>query len=275
MSDARTPVVSGTHYPALPARLRADVRALLADAPAARRARGVVAPHDALRYSGRTAADAFGGVEVPATCVVLAPNLTGRRSMPQGASLLTSKRYRTPLGEVEVDAMLARAIADRGIALVAADDEVAHAEEESVEALLPLIQMRNPEARVVPLLLSWGDWERTARLARAIADSCGDRDDVLIVAASNMNAGSTADAGADLDSLALDRITHLDGEGLLRLVVAEGIAMSGAVPVACACEAVRLLGGTAGELVGYSHSGLVSGREGGVVGYAAVLLGVR
>lgn len=274
MSESRTPVVSGTHYPALPARLRADVRALLADAPAPRRAWGVVAPHDALRYSGRTAADALGAVEVPATCLLLAPNLTGRRSMPQGGSVLTSKRYRTPLGEVEVDAELARAIAERSIALVA-NDEVAHAEEESVEALLPLLQLRNPDVRIVPLLVSWGDWERTAHLARAVADACRDRDDVLIVAVSNMNAGATADAGADLDSLALDRIVRLDGEGLLHLVVTEGIAMSGAVPVACACEAVRLLGGAAGELVGYSHSGLVSGHDGGVVGYAAVLLGAR
>jgi len=274
VSDTRTPVVSGTHYAALPARLRADLRALLATAPAPRRARGVVVPHDALRYSGRTAADALGAVEVPATCLVLAPNLTGRRSMPQGASLLTSKRYRTPLGEVEVDAELARAIAERSIALVA-DDEVAHAEEESVEALLPLLQLRNPDVRIVPLLLSWGDWERTALLARAIAGACAGRDDVLVVAASNMHAGASADAGADIDSLALDRVIRLDGEGLLRVVVAEGIAMSGAVPVACACEAVRQLGGTAGELVGYSHSGLATGRQDGVVGYAAVLLGAR
>ena len=76
---SRTPAVSGTFYPALPGRLRSDVRGYLAHGPASpRRALGILVPHGGYMYSGTTAGAAFAAVEVPETCIVLAPNHTGR-----------------------------------------------------------------------------------------------------------------------------------------------------------------------------------------------------
>lgn len=268
----RTPAASGTFYPAAPGRLRADVRALLRTTRAPRPVPALLAPHAGFAWSGAVAGAAFAAAAIPATCVILAPNHTGRATAPDGASLLLSRTYRTPLGDVPPDETLGAAIRERAAGLVA-EDLVAHAGEHAVEVLLPFLQMRNPEVRIVPLVLWLGDWERSARLARAIADAVSERDDVLVIASSDMSHYEPADAAEAADALALERVEALDGEGLLRVAAERRIAMCGRVPVACACEYARLRGGARGEVLAYAHSGLVDGDHARVVGYAAALLG--
>jgi AmmeMemoRadiSam system protein B len=269
---SRTPAASGTFYASLPGRLRVDVRAFLAGAASPRRARAVLAPHGSHIYSGHTAGAAFGAVEVPTTCIILAPNHTGRALAREGGSLLVDTAYRTPLGDVEPDAALGAALRERAQPLLV-EDPVAHAEEHAVEVLLPFLQMRNESVRVVPIVLGWSDWDRTRRLARAIHDVIGNRDDVLVVASSDMNHYETAAASTEKDTAALERIVALDGEGLLEITQSRHISMCGRVPVACALEVARLGGSKSAEIVAYSHSGMVNGNHDRVVGYAAALIG--
>lgn len=270
----RTPAVSGTFYAALPGRLRADVRGFLGE-PAPGSGASVpalVAPHAGHVYSGATAGAVFAAARVPATVVLLAPNHTGRVTAVGGGSILLGRAYRTPLGTVDVDEELGRAIMQSAGPLLA-EDLVAHAQEHAVEVLLPFVQMRNPGARLVPIVLRWEDWGRARRLAHAIGDAVGTRDDVLVVASSDMNHYESAAVGERKDAIALERMVALDGEGLLDAARREGITMCGRVPAAVACEYARLRGGTMGRVVAYSHSGLVNGDESRVVGYAGVLLG--
>ena len=270
---SRTPAVSGTFYPALPGRLRADVRGFLDQGTSPpKRALGILVPHGGYMYSGATAGAAFAAVEVPATCIILAPNHTGRGRARHGGSLLVDTAYRTPLGNVEPDGDLGAELMQRAHPLLI-EDPLAHAEEHGVEVLLPFLQMRNESVRVVPLVLGWDDWERTRRLAHAIHDLIAKRDDVLLVASSDMNHYEPASASTDKDAAALERIVALDGEGLLEVTRSRHISMCGRVPVACALEVARQAGLARAEVVGYSHSGLVNGNHDRVVGYAAALIG--
>ena len=270
---SRTPAVSGTFYPALPGRLRADVRGFLElGTSPPKRALGILVPHGGYTYSGATAGAAFAAVEVPATCIILAPNHTGRGRARQGGSLLIDTAYRTPLGNVEPDAELGAEIQKRAHPLLI-EDPLAHAEEHGVEVLLPFLQMCNEAVRVVPLVVGWDDWDRTRRLAQAIHDVIAGRDDVLLVASSDMNHYEPATASTDKDAAALERIVALDGEGLLEVTRTRHISMCGRVPVACVLELARLAGRKRAEVVGYSHSGLITGNHDRVVGYAAALIG--
>jgi MEMO1 family protein len=270
---SRTPAVSGTFYPALPGRLRADVRGFLEQgASPPKRALGILVPHGGYMYSGATAGAAFAAVEVPGTCIILAPNHTGRGRARQGGSLLIDTAYRTPLGNVEPDADLGAELQRRAHPLLI-EDPLAHAEEHGVEVLLPFLQMCNEAVRVVPVVLGWDDWERTRRLAQAIHDVIAGRDDVLIVASSDMNHYDPAPASTDKDAAALERIVALDGEGLLEVTRSRHISMCGRVPVACALAVARVAGHARAEIVGYSHSGLINGNNDRVVGYAAALIG--
>lgn len=269
----RHPAVSGTFYPSLPGRLRADLREYLARDDAPRRALGVVAPHPALVYGGPVAGAVFGAVVVPDTVVVLAPNHTGRSTSLEGGSILLSRAYRTPLGDLPPDRELGERLLERAGSLVV-EDMVAHSQEHGVEVLLPFLQMRNRDVRIVPLVIGWRDWSRSRALAGALVEAIGDRD-VLVVASSDLSHYETAADAEAKDAILIEAIVALDGEALARAVAIESISMCGVAPVAVACEYARLRGAAGGELVSYGHSGIVTGDVERVVGYAGVLLGAE
>jgi MEMO1 family protein len=275
MIPSRTPVASGTFYPALPGRLRADVKGYLASTAPPRHTAALLAPHAGFVYSGPTAGTVFAAAQVPATVIILAPNHTGRRTSTEGGSILLTRRYRTPLGDVEPDVPVGEALLDWAEGLIE-EDLIAHAEEHAIEVVLPFLQLRNPSVRIVPLVIAWNDWDRSARLAATLYRAVGRREDVLVVASSDMNHYESADVTAEKDAHALEHIVALDGEGLLAVAEREGISMCGRVPAAVACEYARLRTGGTGEgaVVAYSHSGLANRRLDQVVGYAGVLIGV-
>ncbi len=275
MPHTRPPTASGTFYPALPGRLRADVKRFLEmTSVVPRRVRGVMAPHAGYTYSGTVAAAAFASAEIPSTCVLLGPSHAGSAVGREAGAVMLDTTYRTPLGDVAVDDELGRALIVESAGQLR-EDGAPHSGEHSLEVLLPFLQVRNPKVRVVPILFDGGQWERARALAGAIARCVSGRDDVLLVASSDMNGFDPAVQTVDKDTMALDRIITLDGEGLMRATTEHRIGMCGRVPVACVLEAARLMGGRAGEVVGYSHSGVVDGRDDRVVGYAAALIGLE
>ena len=274
MRPTRTPAGSGTLYPALPARLRADVRAYLDAAPVAPRSVvGILVPHGPFASAGPVLGAALGAVDVPATCIVIGPNHSTRARAPRGGSLLTASAYRTPLGDLPPDESLAAEIQRRAGDLLA-EDPVAHEEETAIEVVLPFLQVRRPELAIVPILLDWNDWEPARMLAGAIAGAIGDRDDVLLIASANVNHNENESVTADKTALVLDRVVATDPEGLLSVTAEHHITMCGRTAVACALEVARLAGRHVGEVVGYAHSGVASGTTDQVTGYAAALIGL-
>lgn len=269
----RHPAVGGTFYPSLPGRLRADLRTYMSRAQPPRHAYAVLAPHPALLYGGHVGGAVFGALHVPDTVVILSPNHTGRGTAIEGGSILLGRAYRTPLGDVQPDLALGHALVERASPLLV-EDLVAHAHEHGIEVLLPFLQMRNPRVSIVPIIVGWKDWARSRTLAAAIAETVGDRD-VLVIASSDLTHYESAAEAEAKDSLALDQIVALDGEGLFREVALHRITMCGVAATATACEYARLRGATSGELVSYSHSGVVNGDTHRVVAYAGALLGVR
>lgn len=274
MRPTRTPAGSGTLYPALPARLRADVRAYLDAAPAApRHAVAILVPHGPLASAGPVLGAAIGAAHVPATCIIIGPNHSTRARAPRGGSLLADVAYRTPLGEVPPDEPLAAAVRAAAGDLLA-EDPVAHEEETAIEVVLPFLQVRNPGLTIVPILLDWTDWAPARTLAHAIAAAIGTREDVLVVASSDVNHNDSESVTADKAALALDRVVATDPEGLLSLTAEHHITMCGRTAVACALEIARIKGRHVGEVVGYAHSGVASGATEEVTGYAAALIGI-
>lgn len=269
----RRPAASGTFYPADSARLRRDVETYLGTpSPARRRVPAVLAPHAGYIYSGSTAGLVFARIDVPATCIVLAPNHTGLWSAPRGGSMLLSVAYATPLGDVATDRDLGERLVEAASPLLA-DDPVAHRREHAAEVILPFLQVRNPAVRVVPIVLAWSRWEEARALAGAIDAAVGTRADVLVIASSDMNHYESAAVTREKDEAALRHVEALDGAGLLATTTERGISMCGRIPAACACEYARRRGGARGEVIARSHSGLVNGDHDRVVGYAGALLG--
>ena len=273
----RPPAVSGRFYPSDPAELRATVATLLADArsavrPSDRPAVGVIAPHAGYIYSGPTAAAVFAQVTIPGLVIILAPNHTGLSDAEGGVSLWEAGAFRTPLGDVPIEAELAQALLEISRGVVSVDHE-AHRAEHAVEVELPFLQMLRSDVRIVPLVLAWDSWEPArqlgdmlARLVRAAAEP------VLLLASSDLNHYEPAAVSEAKDARALEAVTALDGEELLARCKRERISMCGRAPAAAVIAAARALGATRADVVDYRHSGWVSGDNVRVVGYAGVVI---
>jgi AmmeMemoRadiSam system protein B len=213
----------------------------------------------------------FARLAVPPVVVILAPNHTGVCRAPGGASLWERGAFRTPLGDVLVDEGLAGALLAAS-PLVAAD-HAAHAHEHAVEVELPFLQVRRADVRIVPLVLAWDAWEGCAALGHTLAGLVGRwPEQVLLLASSDLNHYEPASVAALKDRRALDAVAALDGAELLARCRREQISMCGRAPAATVLAATRALGATRADIVHYSHSGMVTGEDDAVVGYAGVVI---
>lgn len=268
--------MAGRFYPADPVELDAAVASLLNDArkavrPSARPAAGVIVPHAGYVYSGPTAAAVFARTALPALVVILAPNHTGVWRAPGGASLWEEGAFRTPLGDVPVDARCVAAVLAAS-SLVAVDHE-AHRGEHAIEVVLPFLQVLRPDVRIVPLVLAWDRWDAARELGEALARVVTEAGEpVLLLASSDLNHYERAAVSAQKDARALEAVTALDGAELLARCRRERISMCGRGPSAVVLAAARALGATRAEVVDYRHSGWVSGDDSQVVGYGGVVI---
>ncbi len=264
----RLPAVAGQFYPDDPSALQRELARCVPSVSAPRRAVAVISPHAGYVYSGQVAGETLAAVQVPDTVVVIGPNHHGRGAP---VALMASGGWRLPLGVAPIEERLARLLLAH--APFIADDAEAHRFEHSLEVQVPFLQYRNPQVRIVPLVLGRLSLDACERLGEAVAEAIrAYGDDVLIVASSDMSHYEPRATATAKDRLALDRILALDPAGLLQTVAAHRITMCGVVPATVTLIAARRLGATAAELVRYSDSGEVSGDTLQVVGYAGVLI---
>ena len=103
----REPAVAGQFYPASPEELRSMIRGMVDEKAAKEDVIGYYAPHAGYIFSGPVAGATVSRVNFKDTCVILGPSHYG---MGEPFSILTEGSWRTPLGDVEIDTTLAKAI---------------------------------------------------------------------------------------------------------------------------------------------------------------------
>jgi AmmeMemoRadiSam system protein B len=271
MIRLRPPAVAGLFYPAQPAALLRTVQELLGGEGAPASAIAVIAPHAGYGYSGRTAGRVFTSVEVPRRCIVVAPNHTGAGRSTHGGSVYAVGALQTPLGDVPVDEILAADLLAR--CPILEDDPDAHRTEHAVEVMLPFLFARRPDVAIVPIVVGWSDWPHTRTLGDALAAAVRESaEPVLLIASSDMNHYEDAARGRLKDEMALAEIVKLDAEALLDVTKKQRITMCGRVPAAAVLHAARQLGATRADVVDYSNSGMTTGDDSSVVGYAGVVI---
>jgi AmmeMemoRadiSam system protein B len=234
-----------------------------------RRMLGLVSPHAGYVYSGPVAAHGFAALAQdgrPERMVILGPNHHGIGS---GVSLVSSGKWRTPLGEVEVDGELARAILSESE--IIDDDEEAHRLEHSIEVQLPFLQHLLGEFRFVPICMMFQDARTSLEVGEALASACKGKD-ILFIASTDLTHYEPHEQALKKDRVAIEKILSLDPIGLVETVEGEGISMCGYGPVAAMLEACRRLGAGRAKLLKHATSGETSGFMGEVVGYASVAI---
>jgi MEMO1 family protein len=263
----RESAVAGTFYPASAAVLARDVDAYLASATRPRApAIGVVAPHAGYVYSGAIAGTVYGQVDVPARVIVLGPNHTGLGRAR--AALFPEGAWRTPLGDVPIDAGAHGALA---AAQGVEEDPLAHLREHALEVQVPFLRRARADVSIAALCLAHLAYAECEALGQAVAHAAAGAG-ALVVASSDMSHYVSAEEARAADHRAIERILALDPAGLYEVVHREGISMCGIIPATVMLVAARALGATRAELVRYGSSGDVTGDHRRVVGYAGIVV---
>jgi AmmeMemoRadiSam system protein B len=231
---------------------------------------GLLCPHAGYMYSGPIAAHSYaalGNDGKPDTVVILGPNHTGVGS---GVSMMTDGIWKTPIGDVPVNADVARAI-QASSSYVDIDDK-AHLYEHSIELQLPFLRHLFGDAfSIVPIAMMLQDLEVSQDVGAAIGKALKGRNGIVI-ASSDMSHYEPQGSAEKKDRAAIDAILSLDEEALFDTVNRLGISMCGVGPVAVMLIAAKILGADEASLLKYATSGDITGDRSAVVGYCSIVV---
>jgi AmmeMemoRadiSam system protein B/AmmeMemoRadiSam system protein A len=264
----REPAVAGSFYPGTEQALRETVADLLRRAeppPVEGKVVGLISPHAGYVYSGQVAAHAYRLVEGKTydDVIIVAPS---HHVYFKGSSIYNQGPYRTPLGDIETDREVAKAMMD-------ADDSIvfnpqAHLTEHSLEVQLPFLQMTVRNLKIVPIVMGDQSMENCKRLAAAIV-KCVKGKNVLLVASSDLSHFHPYDEAVRLDQVVIDDVLAYDYEQLARDLDVRRCEACGGGPIITVMMAAKELGASKAVKLAYANSGDVTGDKSGVVGYFA------
>lgn len=270
MPTHRPPAVAGMFYPAEESKLEKQISDLFShcNTQKSRKAFAIISPHAGYIYSGQVAADVFAQVKIPKKVFVMAPNHTGE-GVP--VSINSEGDWLTPLGKIKIDSTLAKSFMKH--CPWAEEDETAHREEHSLEVQLPFLQHLKKDFQFVPLTLQHLAYEDCVILGEALAETIHEaKEEVLIIASSDMNHYESHERTLQKDQYAIDPILHMDPKALYEQVHLHRVSMCGIIPSTVALIAAKLLGAKHAELIEHTTSGPVSGDYERVVGYASFII---
>jgi AmmeMemoRadiSam system protein B/AmmeMemoRadiSam system protein A len=262
----RPPALAGSFYPAPRDELAAMIRYCfdgvpVTDLPAPK---AIVAPHAGYVFSGPVAARAYARL-VPAKdrirrVVLLCPN---HRVALRGMALPAATLFRTPLGDVPLDAAGVAAITRLpGVGVL----DAAHAEEHAIEVHLPFLQTVLGDFSLVPLVVG----ETATAQVRAVLEALWGGPETLILISSDLShylaydaaRRRDADTAAAIETFALARLDHGSACGRFPLAGFLDLARDrGLVPVRLD---LRNSGDTAGpddRVVGYGAWAFCAGDQ--------------
>ncbi len=232
MITVRDPAVAGFFYPAEASALERTVTDLLAGPPPATRPpRALIVPHAGYEYSGPVAASGYRCLQArtePARRVLLIG--PSHRSLFGGFVVPRADAFRTPLGDVAVDADLrARAVARDDVL----EEDPPHRFEHSLEVQLPFLQVVLDDFNVLPVLVGLARGEDCADLI----DALWTEPDTLLVVSSDLSHEHDETTAKRLDTATAEAIERREPQavdeddacgcigiqGLLRVAIDRGL----------------------------------------------------
>ena len=229
---------------------------------------GLVCPHAGYTYSGPIAANAYSELALdgkPDTVVVLGPNHTGYGS---ALSLMDEGVWRTPLGDVEVDTLVAHALVRETQLLDV--DEMAHRFEHSIEVQLPFLQyLYGNGFKFVPICFQLQDYASAEEIGNALVKVLAKRN-AIIIASSDFTHYEPQVNAEKKDLTALEAVKAMNAKKFLSIIEEQNVTACGYGPIATTITATKGLLAKEAQLLRYKTSGDITGDKSSVVGYAAV-----
>jgi hypothetical protein len=285
----RRPAVAGAFYPGSERELRRDVRRYLDEARPklpddvrAEHVRALIVPHAGYRYSGPTAALSYKLLEGrprPSRVVLLGPSHHTR--MLGACSVADHASYRTPLGDVPVDAAAReRLIAHEPYHRM----RYPHQREHCLEVQLPFLQVLwDDPPPIVPVLVGQLTAEELRRAAAALSLIL-DEETLLVVSTDFTHYGPRfgyvpfpdaegerlRDRIRELDMRGVQHIEALDADGFRRYLRQTGATICGRTAVTAVLELLSPATSCRPVFLGWDNSGRQTGGYSDCVSYVAM-----
>jgi len=274
-NDVRLPTVAGAFYPANPVQLTQQIDGYLAQAQRLESEPSIlIVPHAGYVYSGSVAAHGFKqaldrGYE---HAIILGFNHSYAYGF-DGAAVWPDGAWRTPLGDVSIDAALAQQILTAGRGTFTTDRSI-HLDEHSLEVEVPFIQRVLPGVPIVPISIGRPTLENAQAIADALALVLRELSRALIVTSTDLSHypryhdavrvdHSSINAIVSLDPLALDA---WDEEAMSSRTPNLHTTMCGKGPVLVSMLLARNIGAELVNVIHYANSGDAPGPRGGLLG---------
>jgi AmmeMemoRadiSam system protein B/AmmeMemoRadiSam system protein A len=275
----RPPAVAGAFYPANPATLTQQIDGYLAQAERLEPEPSIIiVPHAGYVFSGGVAAHGFKqALDRGYEHVIILGFNHGYAYSFDGAAIWPDGAWKTPLGEVPIDAPLAQAILKS--APVFTSDRSIHLDEHSLEVQVPFIQRVLPGVPIVPISIGKPTLENAQAIASGLAHALQEFPHTLVVTSTDLSHypryqdavrvdQSSIQAVLSLDPLALEA---WDEEAMSSRTPNLHTTMCGKGPVMVSMLLARSLGAEQVQVIHYANSGDVpQGEKDRVVGYAAI-----
>ena len=271
--SVRKSAVAGFWYPGDPLALMREISEHLRAAGEVEvpgRLVALISPHAGLRYSGPVAAYGFSLLRgrPSATVVLVGPS---HREVFNGIAVCGHGWFETPLGRVPVAEDLARGLIAADSRLF--DDPRPHRDEHSLEMQLPFLQHFISDLRIVPLLMGSQSKDEVSALTGALSRVLPDRDDILLVASSDLSHYHPATVANRMDALVVGDVERYDPESLLARIERSSEHACGGGPIVAVMKAARALGADRATVLRYADSGDAGEHDKSrVVGYLSAAL---
>jgi len=265
---------AGQFYPADKKTLEKTVKSLLI-AEKKENVHAVISPHAGYMFSGKIAGEVFSLMPKKKDFIMLGVNHTGI-----GKKVCFSlEDWETPLGIVRTNRDLAEKIIHR-LKKEEIDvdvNEIAHAEEHSIEVQLPFLQMTQNQFEIIPIILADLSYEECKKIAEILAEFVNKSE--AVVASSDFTHYGNDYGFTPFSGNVRENLYKLDDEIILQILKKESKAFYHLArkSTVCGIYSVTVLAEIAKikdwkpKLIKYTTSGDITKQWGNVVGYAGLV----
>jgi len=233
---------------------------------------GLISPHAGFGYSGGAAGFGYKLIKGRPykTVVILGVSHHYRFN---GVSIYPEGIFRTPLGDLEIDKEFSEKLLHKDLEIF--PQTSAFEKEHSVEVQLPFLQKVLTDFKIVPILMGDCTLSNCQKLANLLKEAIGSRQDVLVVASSDMYHGYDYKQAEVVDNLTLSYLRDMDAEAVYYGLREGKLQLCGGFAVVTSLILAGDLGHDKLKVLKYTNSAEVTGKKTeGVwtVGYTSCVL---
>jgi len=265
----RKPVVAGSFYPSNSKKLSEDVDFYLQAVEKKEldgELIGLISPHAGYVYSAPVAAYSFiqlMNMDID-VAIVLAPSHSARFN---GASVIVSGKYETPLGAVEIDEKIGKKFLNEPHFTFLKD---VHVNEHSLEVQVPFLQKVIQNFKIVPIIIGVIDLVTCSAIAEEISRNLIEEDrKFVIIISTDLSHYNPYDKAREIDGIFIENLEKYDENSLYDVLKRDQAQACGQGPVLTGIIASKNLGAGKIDILKYATSGDTAGDKGQVVGYLA------